>query len=101
MEPKGSGHFAFRLCVVVTQIAIALHKMEFIQMIVNEGSVSISDRTLYLDSKDSPYKDQPLLLFREIIAINYENRKERKYILWSKGGLYVCEARGVSSKHCV
>jgi len=36
-----------------------------------------------------------------MIAINYENRKERKYILWSKGGLYVYEARGVFSKHGV
>jgi hypothetical protein len=41
MEPKSRGHFAVRLCVVLSQIAITLHRRQFIHMIVNEGSVSV------------------------------------------------------------
>jgi hypothetical protein len=54
MEPKSRGHFAFRLCVVVSQIAIILHRMELIQMIINESSVYIPERNLHLENKDSP-----------------------------------------------
>ena len=54
MEPNRRGHFTVRLCVVVSQIAITLHRRQFIHMIVNEGSVSVPERTFCLDNKDSP-----------------------------------------------
>jgi hypothetical protein len=58
MEPKSREHFAFRFCVVVSQIALTLCSLELIKMIVNERSISTSERTLDLEYKDSPLQRQ-------------------------------------------
>jgi hypothetical protein len=40
-----------------------------------------------------------LMLFKEIIAVNFENYTKHKYILWEKGKLYIVKAGDKRSYH--